>query len=108
MRVHARFEWDARKADANKKKHSITFDDAARVLSDDEGDYFHVDEFDALHSDDERRYVTTASHPDCRDIVLRIAWTVRDARGGQITRIISARIATRRERLNYAEEISKI
>jgi uncharacterized DUF497 family protein len=83
----------------------VSFDDAARVLADREGGFYHIEEFDDLHDDDEDRYITTASHPDDRLIVLRISWTDRSSRNELITRIISARLATKRERKSYAQKI---
>lgn len=106
MRVHHEFEWDRDKAAKNLKKHGVSFDDAARVLSDDQGDFYHVDEHDEEHHLGEDRYVTTASHPDDRSIILRIVWTDRSTDEAQITRVISARLATARERKSYAQEIT--
>ena len=74
--------------------------------SDGDGDKFHVEEYDRRHSIGEDRYVTTASHPDDRDIVLVIAWTDRSTEQAKITRIISARAAKRAERKRYVKEIS--
>lgn len=107
MRVHREFEWDEDKARRNLKEHGVSFDDAARVLGDEDGDSYHLDEHDRGHSMGEDRYVTTASHPDDRRLVLRVAWTDRSTDQEQITRIISARLATPRERKSYAKEISK-
>ena len=107
MRLHHSFEWDEEKAVRNLKKHDVSFDDAARVLADEEGSFYHVEEFDIHHSDDEDRYITTASHPDDRLIVLRISWTDRSSRSLGMTRIVSARLATKGERKSYAKEISK-
>ncbi len=106
MRLHGSFEWDEDKAAKNLKKHGVSFDDAALVLADVEGSVYHIEEFDAVHSQDEDRYVTTAAHPNDRLIVLRISWTDRSSRNEGITRIISARLATKLERKSYAEEIS--
>jgi uncharacterized DUF497 family protein len=105
MRLHDSFEWDEDKAAKNFTKHCVSFDDAALVLADQDGDSHQIEEFDVLHSDDEDRYTTTASHPNDRRIVLRITWTDRSARRQRITRIISARLATKLERKNYAQEI---
>ena len=105
MRLHDGLEWDEDKALKNLKKHQVSFDDAARVLSDEQADFYHVEEFDEAHADDEDRYITTASHPDDRRIVMRISWTDRSTRKKRITRIISARLATLRERKIYAQEI---
>lgn len=67
---------------------------------------FHVEEYDRRHSTGEDRFVTTASHPDDRSIVLVIAWTERSTEYAKITRIISARAATPAERKRYVKEIS--
>lgn len=108
MRLLEFLEWDEDKAAKNLKKHHVTFDDAARVLADEEGgDFYHVDEFDELHADDEDRYLTTASDPDDRRIVMRISWTDRSTHKRQIARIISARLATPRERKSYAQEVHR-
>lgn len=106
LRLHDRFEWDEVKARANFDKHAVSFDDAATVLADDQGDWFHVEEYDDPHSMEEDRWITTASHPVDRRIVLRIVWTSRARSGATITRIISARPATRRERKFYEDEIA--
>lgn len=105
MTLHDNFEWDDLKAAKNLKKHRVSFDDAAFVLADEDGEKFHVDEFDERHSDDEDRYVTTASHPDDRGIVLVISWTDRSTHAARITRIISARTALPAEKKRYFHEI---
>jgi uncharacterized DUF497 family protein len=74
-------------------------------LGDDEGDIYHVDVRDDDHSEGEDRYVTFGSHPADRRLVLRISWTTRIGHKGRVTRIISARPATKAERKHYAEEI---
>ena len=106
MALHDNFEWDEDKARRNLKKHGVSFNDAAVVLADEDGERFHIEEFDQQHSADEDRYVTTASHPDDRTIVLIIAWTDRSTNDSRITRIISARAATPAEGKRYAKEIS--
>jgi uncharacterized DUF497 family protein len=106
MKLHSEFEWDSRKAATNLKKHGITFDDAAAVLGDEDGDTYHVEEHDDEHSMGEDRSVTTGSHPADRSIILRIVWAYRNHGKKQVTRIISARFATSRERTAYVEEIA--
>ena len=93
------------KARKNLQKHGVSFDDAALVLADEDGDAFHVEEYDGEHSAGEDRYVTTASHPADRTIVLIVAWTDRSTPTAKVTRIISARVATRAERNRYVKEI---
>jgi hypothetical protein len=74
-----------------------------RVLGDDHYELFHVEQYDEGHSEEEDRYITTGSDPYARDIVLVIVWTDRE----QITRIISARSASRFERKDYETEIAQ-
>lgn len=105
MPLHDNFEWDEEKAQKNLKKHGVSFDDAALVLSDQEGDAFHVEEYDGEHCSGEDRYVTTASHPDDRGIVLIISWTERSTEHAKVTRIISARAAKPAEGKRYVQEI---
>jgi uncharacterized DUF497 family protein len=70
------------------------------------GTRFHVEEFDRQHSTGEDRYVTTASHPDDRSIVLVIAWTDRSTERAKITRIVGARAAKPAEKKRYVKELS--
>jgi uncharacterized DUF497 family protein len=53
----------------------------------------------------EDRHITTASHPSDRSIILLVCWTDRYRADQRVTRIISARHATGRERRRYAQEI---
>ncbi len=105
MRYHHEFEWDPRKAKSNQSKHGVSSEDARAVLEDDQADHFHVETFDDAHSMAEDRHITTASHPADRTIVLLICWTDRYQEDQRVTRIISARHATRRERKQYAQAI---
>jgi len=76
------------------------------VLSDDQGDLFHIEEYDDEHSVREDRFVTTGSDPFERSRVLVIVWwTERQEVQTRVTRIISARRATPRERKEYAAQI---
>lgn len=105
MRLHETFEWDPDKAIRNAKKHGVKFEDAAITLEDEDASLFHVESFDSAHSEAEDRYVTIASHPFDRSIVLKITWTVRDSSDGRVTRIISARNASPAEVKKYADEV---
>src|SRR5580704_19095966 len=97
-RLHEECEWDADKAKKNLVKHKVSFDDAMGVLCDEEGDVYHIEDYDDAHSIDEDRYLTTGSHPSDRSIILRIAWTDRSIGERRVTRIISARRADTSER----------
>jgi uncharacterized DUF497 family protein len=105
MKFHDEFEWDKRKAKINQTKHGVSIDDAMEVLADDQAEAYHVELFDDAHSMGEDRYITMASHPADRGIVLLVCWTDRYQTDQRVTRIISARHATRQERKRYAEAI---
>ena len=87
-----RVTWDERKNIANRKKHGISFQEA-RVLLLSSTDYLEI--FDEDHSDVEDRFI--AIGPIARGIIL-VVWTEHDEK---MVRIISARLATRRERALY-------
>ena len=106
MRLHHEFECDPKKAALNRKKHGIGFELAALVLADPDGDQYHIEDTDDEHSIGEDRFVTFGSNPADRSIVLRISWTDRSKGKTRITRIISARLATKRERKWYGDETS--
>ncbi|MEX2316501.1 MAG: BrnT family toxin [Pirellulales bacterium] len=89
------FEWDEDKAKQNVKKHSVTFEEASTVFS----DPLSRTIYDPLHSDEEDRYIILGQADRQRLVV--VSFTDRDDR----IRIISARIATRRERKDYEKEI---
>jgi uncharacterized DUF497 family protein len=85
------FEWDPDKAASNAAKHGVSFEEAATVF----GDPFSLTAYDPDHSQDEDRYITMGSSVDNR--LLLVSHTDREDR----IRIISARLATRRERKAY-------
>lgn len=86
--------WDPLKAAANVRKHGVRFADAATVLYDPLG--VNLGESDV---DGELRLVVVGR--DHRGRILVVAYTLR----GDVTRLISARRATRRERKSYEEGI---
>jgi uncharacterized DUF497 family protein len=87
------FEWDDKKAGKNLAKHSVSFVEACSVF----GDPLAITIDDPLHSEYEDRFVTLGHSNKNRLLVVVFA-----ERGDNI-RIISARLATRRERKNYEE-----
>ncbi len=87
------FEWDERKARANVKKHGVSFHDAATIF----GDPLAITFPDPDHSEEEERSITFGMSQSQRLLV--VAHTNRGAR----TRIISARVMTRKEKVIYAE-----
>lgn len=101
--AHERFEWDDAKAKANRHKHGISFDIVAEVLADPFASQFHLNHPQRRGNED--RWLTLASHPARRGLVLSIVWAEREDEAGVVTRIISARKATRQEREYYEQEI---
>lgn len=93
-----RVTWDEAKNLANKKKHGISFDEAAELFSSGT-EYLEI--FDYEHSDLEDRFL--AIGPIRRGLVL-IVWTEREE---NVMRIISARWATRRERALYHSHLDQ-
>ena len=88
------FEWDAAKARANLRKHGVSFADAAAAFY----DRLSVTIADPDHSDGERRFLLIGMMVLGRVVVL--SHTDR----GRRLRIISARRADRRERVNYEKD----
>jgi uncharacterized protein len=77
------FEWNYKKAIINVKKHLVTFDEAMTCF------------YDPDHSENEDREIMIARSN--RNRTLLVCYTIR---GGKI-RIISARLATKREGHDY-------
>lgn len=82
-------EWDENKNQLNKIKHGVDFQQAAKVFEDN----FRLEEIDSKHSDEEIRYITIGRVND----ILFVVYTER----GEFTRLISARRATKKERVKY-------
>jgi uncharacterized DUF497 family protein len=87
------FEWDPEKAEANERKHGVSFHEGATVL----GDPLAITFSDPDHSADEERYLTFGLSRFNRLVVLS-----HTERRGK-TRIISTRLMTRPERRIYEE-----
>ena len=87
-----KFEWDSEKAEKNFKKHKVLFKVAARVFLDD----YRIDDIDELHSDFEDRFKLIGKV----DNVLVVIYTERQDR----KRIISARLANKKEQEDYYEQ----
>lgn len=87
------YEWDEAKAALNFGKHGVTFNEASTVFDNPQADVT----YDPDHSQDEDRYLIIGH--SARGRVLIVSHTERD----ELTRIISARTATRRERRSYED-----
>jgi len=88
------FEWDPAKAAANYRKHRVRFEEAATAF----GDPRSITIPDPDHSLGEDRFILIGHSQLSRVLVV-----VHLERGERI-RLISARLATRRERHIYEEE----
>jgi len=89
------FEWDERKAERNLRVHGVSFAEAATVFD----DPLFLTFADSDHSQHEQRYIIMGESNKGRLLV--VAYTTR----GSITRLISAREATRGEKRHYEEDI---
>lgn len=87
------FEWDEEKAKINQKKHGISFETAARVFLDED----RIEILDEGHSTEEERFITIGRAGD----ILFVVYTERTPN----IRLISARLATPKERRLYYGEI---
>ncbi len=86
-------EWDEDKARSNARKHGVTFEEAVTVF----GDVLAMTIHDSDHSDDEDRYIIMGEADQQRLLV--VSFTDRE----DAIRIISGRVANRRERKKYEE-----
>lgn len=82
------------KAEANRRKHGVLFQEAATVF----GDPFAVTYPDPDHSESEQSFLTIGMSSSDRVLI------VTHAERGDSIRIISARKTTKRERKQYEEE----
>lgn len=87
------FEWDDDKAATNEQKHGVSFSEALTVF----GDPVSLTGYDPDHSESEDRYITMGLSFEERLLV--VSHTDRDDR----VRIISARVAGRKERRDYED-----
>jgi len=88
------YEWDPGKADANIRKHDVSFEEAATVFT----DPFALSFDDPDHSADENRFITIGMSDRNRIIFLAHADGAEDR-----IRVISARKATKTEAHDYQE-----
>ena len=87
------FEWDDEKASINERKHNVSFPEAMTVF----GDPMALTGYAPDHSTDEDRFITMGHTITAR--LLIVCHTDREQR----IRIISARVATKREQKDYED-----
>lgn len=88
------FEWSDVKSEANRRKHSVRFEEAKTVFN----DPLSVTIADPSHSESEQRFIDVGFSSQGRLLV--VVYTERHTR----IRLISARKATNKERKFYEEE----
>lgn len=88
------FEWDPNKAKSNLEKHGISFEEASSVFA----DFNSLTIDDPKHSIAEKRFITLGKSANGHRLV--VVHTDRSSR----IRIISARIASRKERNQYEKD----
>ena len=93
-----RFDWDPRKAAANRAKHEVSFEEPRSAFADDGA----LIVADSEHSDDEDRFVLLGLSSSVRLLVVVHAYREDD----ETVRIISARRANSRECERYRERNS--
>ena len=91
-------EWDEAKNVANQRKHGLSFEEV-RQLFDSGVDYIVI--FDRDHSDFEDRFI--AIGPITRGLILVVYTEIED----HVTRIISARPATKLEQSLYRAHMER-
>ena len=90
--MSVRFEWHLTKAARNLRKHNVGFDEATTVFNDPLARVLD----DADHSADEERQIIVGHSLWKRLLVVSFT-----ERANEVIRIISARVATRKERQRY-------
>ena len=93
--MNSHFEWDKQKAATNLRKHGVSFEEARTVFSDSLARIFG----DPEHSASESREIIIG-HSITRQLLV-VSFVER----GAALRIISARLATKREQRDYEENI---
>ncbi len=91
------FEWDTSKAKNNLKIHGVSFDEASTVFK----DILSLTIYDPLHSDEEDRFILIGN--SLKNSLLVVVYTERENK----IRIISARRATKKERVQYEDNAKR-
>lgn len=93
------FDWNMLKADANRRKHRVSFEEACTIFADRSILTMH----DEGHSAHEDRWVSMAISSAGRVLVVVHTWPELDQLGDELLRIISARRADKEEQRVYRE-----
>jgi uncharacterized DUF497 family protein len=88
------FEWDAKKARSNRRKHGVSFDEACTVFD---------DPLAAIFADEDHSTVEPREIIICHSILKRLVLVCFTERPGHRVRVFSARRATPREQKNHED-----
>ena len=92
--IQGNFEWDSEKNEINKRKHGFSFEEILEVFN----DPFFIEKVDFEHSMlDEERLIGIGNING--NVVITTVYTERER-----TRIISSRLATKKEEAFYYEQ----
>lgn len=91
------FEWDPNKAKENLKIHGVSFEEAGTAFR----DTLSLVIYDPLHSEEEERFVLLGN--SYKDRLLVVVHTVRSDN----IRLISARKASKKERMQYEKNAKR-
>lgn len=91
------FEWDPIKNRSNERKHGITFEEAQSVFYDEDARLIS----DPDHSQNEERFIILGLSVKFRILVVCHCYRKSES----VIRIISARRSTKKERLQYEEQL---
>jgi len=95
--VIVKIEWDRTKSTTNKRKHGLSFEEAAGVFD----DPLHLSLLDERFDRGEERWITLGQIHD--HMIIVAAHTYMDSEGNETVRIISARRATGKEERWYRD-----
>ncbi len=93
-----RVDWDPRKDRSNRAKHGLSFEDASQLFAA-SADCLEI--YDAEHSIEEDRFIAVGR------IALGIVVVVYTAREDDVIRILSARKATKAERILFEQRFAR-
>ena len=88
-----RFEWNPQKAEANKRKHQVSFELAKQIFRD---PHLMIALEGNEHGEERWRAIGQAGHA-----IILVSCTIREEKGLEVVRIISARKAQPQERRRY-------
>lgn len=95
--MHIRFEWDPSKAQSNKRKHGVSFDEAETVFYDENGLFIADPDVSA----GEERFLPLGMSSRPQELVVCHCYRESES----VIRIISARRATKNEKAQYWERL---